>query len=593
MEKELSKKIVDFILNQLYEDDDNKIEFPILVIQIKDKYGVNVDDRHGMAILNELTSNELCKQTFFLGKPVLELTVHGKGIIHKYKTYSNYIQMESKRERIIIDKIQERIFEVFRKNKAKSNHIVMMRVFQFGLMHELTPPEQELFEKAVSDLITEQYIIYQKESPECLRLTEKGYNRIYDLDLEIEGTQMEEENLPTVVILTAIIEEYNAVKKHLDSPSKEKKLGTIYEKGTFSYNGVKVANIVIRETGDTNVRASLETERAIRDFEPECMFFVGIAGSIKPQDFKLGDVIFPTNIYYYEDGKAEKDKFLSRPKSIQPEYSVEEEAKHARQNQDNWRSLIQNKTEKNKEVKAGIGTIASGEKILEHIKSDLGKLIKERYNDSAAVEKEGYGFAEAIFRQGTEKKIKYGVVRGISDLVELGKKQGETANRRPDDAKEIAADSAAAFAFWLIYKLYGKSNNSVEAKPVIKAKSHLEELEEKRIRLSVKPRLEINGGFSRGLEGEIQLNLNNKGERASLKSFKVLEGNVTLHNEHLPFELEKGGGRKIFLKTKDQTNSNVATYKVVIEYEDALNFRYLSTIEGTGAQCKLIETQEL
>lgn len=590
------EEIIDFVLIRLYDDDDNKIDFPILMAQVKETLGFDLEGEQGKTLIKTLTSNDLCTQTYFIGQPVLELTTNGKSIIHKYKTYSNYMENEKKRERNILNKIQERIFETFRKQKARPNHIVMIRVFRFSVIPTLTPPEQDKFNEAAHELVEQGYIVYEKDPIECFRLTEKGYGRIYDHDVLVgeEETVAEVEELPTVVILTAIEEEYIAVRNHLTNVNVDKKEGTIYEKGVFSYQGKNIVNVVIRECGDRNVNASLETERAINNFRPNCMLFVGIAGSVKPQDFGHGDVIFPTKICYYEGGKAEKDEFKTRPDCVPPEYELEEIAKHERKNPE-WRNMILNKSEKAKSVKAGIGTISSGEKILEHIKSELGKLIKSGYNDTAAIEMEGYGFSRAIIRQGTEKKIKYGVVRGISDIVELTDEEGETVNRRPDDAKVFAADTAAAFAYWLIYKLYdvAVATKVAEVKPAAKVKSSLEELEEKKIRLSVKPRLAMNGGSSRGYEGELQLDLLNKGERASLKTFRVIEGDVILHNEHLPYELEKDAGRKVFLRTKDGGNSNMVSYKVEIEYEDALEFKYISTIEGTGAKCKLIDTKEL
>jgi hypothetical protein len=70
---------------------------------------------------------------------------------------------------------------------------------------------------------------------------------------------------------------------------------------------------------------------------------------------------------------------------------------------------------------------------------------------------EGFGFAKAANRQGREtNKILVGIVRGISDVIEQPamKKENETDDRRPTNAKKMASDTAAAFAFWLIFKTY-------------------------------------------------------------------------------------------------------------------------------------------
>jgi hypothetical protein len=123
--------------------------------------------------------------------------------------------------------------------------------------------------------------------------------------------------------------------------------------------------------------------------------------------------------------------------------------------------------------------------------------------------------------------------------------------------------------------------------------SKIAELEAKKIRLSAMPKLFMDGGFSRGYEGELQLNLNNKGERAILQSFSILEGELILHSLHLPYDLEKDAQRKIFLRSPDKRNTNDINYKIAITYEDALGYKYQSIIVGQGSKCKLTETQEI
>jgi hypothetical protein len=122
--------------------------------------------------------------------------------------------------------------------------------------------------------------------------------------------------------------------------------------------------------------------------------------------------------------------------------------------------------------------------------------------------------------------------------------------------------------------------------------SKMAALEAKKMRLAAMPRLFTNGGMSRGYEGEIQLNLSNKGERAILKEFAV-EGDLVLHNEHLPYDLEKDAERKIFLRSPDMSKTNSAQYKITVTYEDGLGYKYQSIIEGQGAKCKLTGTQEI
>jgi len=261
-------------------------------------------------------------------------------------------------------------------------------------------------------------------------------------------------SLPTVVILTAIQEEYDAVRAHLTDPNDVVQNDTVYEAGMFKVHDREIAKVIIRECGAKNTIAAQETERAIQYFKPQILLFVGIAGSRKPSDFAIGDVIFPKEIYSYEAGKSEKDSFMARPDLASTTYTLMELAKKERRKSD-WKSLIKNDWKS--DIKADLGIIASGEQIVEHYESEIGKILTNHYNDTSAVEMEGFGFAKVATRQGREtSNMLVGVIRGISDIIEQpNKKKGEgSTDRRPDYAKKFASDTAAAFAYWLIFKTY-------------------------------------------------------------------------------------------------------------------------------------------
>lgn len=262
-------------------------------------------------------------------------------------------------------------------------------------------------------------------------------------------------DLPTVVILTAIQEEYLAVRLHIHEIVPAKQNDTHYEVGIFKFNGKEIAKIIIRECGAKNTTSAIETERAIQYFKPDAMFFVGIAGSRKPKDFSIGDVIFPETILSYEGGKSEKESFLARPDIGVLTYAVLETAKAERKKED-WKMLIKNVID-SKSVKADIGIIASGEQVVEDYESEVGKILTKHYNQTSAVEMEGFGFAKAINRQGREtSNIMTGIVRGISDIIEQPSttKTNSNTDRRPANTKQLASDTAAAFAFWLILKTF-------------------------------------------------------------------------------------------------------------------------------------------
>ena len=81
--------------------------------------------------------------------------------------------------------IAELIFDKFRKTNSKVNHVVPIRTIRFGLIDKLNPKEQELFDKVFIGLQALDYFTYEKGGLESIRLTQKGYDYIYD-DEQIE-----------------------------------------------------------------------------------------------------------------------------------------------------------------------------------------------------------------------------------------------------------------------------------------------------------------------------------------------------------------------------------------------------------------------
>ena len=76
--------------------------------------------------------------------------------------------------------LAELIFDTFRASNCKTNQIVMMRSIRFGVIDKLNPKEKEIFFTVLNGLIFTGYYTYQENSAECIRLTEKGYDYIYD-----------------------------------------------------------------------------------------------------------------------------------------------------------------------------------------------------------------------------------------------------------------------------------------------------------------------------------------------------------------------------------------------------------------------------
>lgn len=79
----------------------------------------------------------------------------------------------------------EWILDFFRRAKVDAGQIVMMRSIQ-NKLHELNPKERDLFVPVANELIKNGYFTYEQGTPQCLRLTGKGRDYIYNPSAELD-----------------------------------------------------------------------------------------------------------------------------------------------------------------------------------------------------------------------------------------------------------------------------------------------------------------------------------------------------------------------------------------------------------------------
>jgi nucleoside phosphorylase len=269
--------------------------------------------------------------------------------------------------------------------------------------------------------------------------------------------------MPRAVILTALPVEYLAVQKFLTGlRDVVHPLGTVYEQGIFAGDGF-AWDVVIAQVGAGITKAAIAAERAISNFKPDVLLFVGIAGGLK-DDVEIGDVVAATKVYGYESGKVTSEGFLTRPDAGQSAFALVERAK-AEARKGDWLK----RGEIAGEPKVVVGSIAAGDKVLADTDSEIFKLLRSAYNDAIAVEMEGYGFLSAVFAYPEIKAI---VIRGISDMVE-GKNDPEVGGKEKNRHQK-ASNHASAFAFELLAKFQPNGeSNPITSEKIVESKINI------------------------------------------------------------------------------------------------------------------------
>jgi nucleoside phosphorylase len=237
-----------------------------------------------------------------------------------------------------------------------------------------------------------------------------------------------------IVILTALEVEHAAVLACLTGTEKHShRAGTLFEVGTLA--GRPDARVALALVGMGNITAAALTERAMAEFEPSTVMFVGIAGALRDW-LELGDVVVGTRVYAYHGGRSQDDEFLARPRAWEISHKAEQAARRLARS-DDWRVTLPS-SGAGLDPKVHFEPIAAGDVVLDSRTSETANRLRANYNDAVAVEMESAGFALAGHLNDHIPAI---TIRGISD--HAGGAKDETDG---EGWQEIAARNAAAFA---------------------------------------------------------------------------------------------------------------------------------------------------
>ncbi|WP_411077089.1 purine phosphorylase [Streptomyces sp. cmx-10-25] len=247
-----------------------------------------------------------------------------------------------------------------------------------------------------------------------------------------------------VVILTALNLEYQSVRQRLADPQVHRhKRGTRFEVGTVRGTSCRVA---LGLTNKGNHSAAVIAERAIQEFSPVAVLFVGVAGALWDAT-RLGDVVMASHVYAYHGGTSEDDGLKARPRVWEAPHGISQLASHLARLND-WADPAPDH-EDGPQVR--FGAIAAGEIVQNSRISAEAKWIRQHYNDALAIEMEAAGVAQAGHLSGAPVAI----VRGISDRADGTKNSSEDRNWQPR-----AAANAAAFAIRLAVELVGEQEET-------------------------------------------------------------------------------------------------------------------------------------
>ncbi|MEV6637743.1 5'-methylthioadenosine/S-adenosylhomocysteine nucleosidase [Actinoplanes sp. NPDC051470] len=236
-----------------------------------------------------------------------------------------------------------------------------------------------------------------------------------------------------IVVLTALNLEYEAVHKRIVDPHVQwHPAGTRFETGRLGRGGCQVALALV---GKGNHPAAVLAERAISEFAPSAVIFVGVAGALWP-NIKLGDVVVASQIYAYHGGTSENDGLKARPRTWETSHQAAQMIQHLIRTEA-W--IAPSRTSR---PHAHFGPIAAGEVVQDSALSAHALWIRQHYNDALAIEMEAAGVAQAGH---LNRSLPIVVVRGISDRADGSKSTSDSQNWQVQAARN-AAEFAAALA---------------------------------------------------------------------------------------------------------------------------------------------------
>jgi nucleoside phosphorylase len=218
-------------------------------------------------------------------------------------------------------------------------------------------------------------------------------------------------------IITAIDIERQAICQdfQMTAEHRVRKGARVYWRNRLELKDGNYYEIVVAQLPDmSNVEAALMASDIMRDWQPEAMLMVGIAGAARPSQ-QLGDVIIARDIYYYERGKETPDGKMPEPVMYRADATLLNQVIATSE----WNEPISVARPDNTEARPKIyrEAIASGEKVIAD--AAVRDEIAAQHRKIMAFEMEGYGVSAAAWQ--SFERVRHLVIRSICDFADSSK----------------------------------------------------------------------------------------------------------------------------------------------------------------------------
>ncbi len=230
-----------------------------------------------------------------------------------------------------------------------------------------------------------------------------------------------------VAIITALKEEYEAVRARLtDLQEIPANTGHQYP-NLYGWvlgkipkaDGSGAYRVLLAWAGYSgNLRTLITTTRTIDRWHPRYVLFSGIAGGLKKDELRQGDVVVSQAIWYYEYGKVSDGEFKPRHReSFRVDGGLLSSAGSFDSATPAWKKCRPPHPLSDREPKLVLGMIGSGEKVIDDLEPAFVRAILAARPELQAIEMEAAGACVAIEHARDEgKQVGFLMIRGISDM---------------------------------------------------------------------------------------------------------------------------------------------------------------------------------